>query len=183
MEQLFFKFPIISEYLSEDFYVSSANNQAFDYINKWPNWSGSSYPKILLIYGEKASGKTHLAHIWQSISKAKIISPESCNHLHSLTHESALILEDIENISEQELLLHLINFSHENQQYLFLTSALPPTKLNFSLPDLSSRILALFSIEIKSPDEELLRTILFKALSERQLQIHIAAIDYINARI
>ena len=182
MQQLFFKFPIKPAYLSEDFFISPANNHAFTYLNQWPNWGDSIYSKIMLLYGEYGSGKTHLAHIWQNLSKAKIITAIDCYNLHLFIDNKALILEDISTMDE-ELLLHLINFIHENQQYLLLTADSPPAQLNFALPDLHSRILALPAIGINSPDQELLKAVLMKHVSDRQLKIHPAALDYVILRI
>ena len=46
--------------------ISKSNINAFNFINKWPNWE----KKILNISGEKFSGKSHLANIFRSKSKA-----------------------------------------------------------------------------------------------------------------
>ena len=178
MQQLFFKFPIKSEYLAEDFLITAANYEAFTYLNQWPNWGDTVYSKIILLYGDSGSGKTHLAYIWKNLTDAKIITLPSDK---IFTHKS-LILEDIDNL-EQESLLHVINLAQENQQYLLLTACLSPMQLKFSLADLRSRILAIPAIAIASPDNDLLRAILLKYLSDRQLEIHSASIDYIIMRI
>jgi chromosomal replication initiation ATPase DnaA len=178
LQQLFLQFPAKSEYKSEDFFISQANKEAFTYVTKWPNWNNGIYSSILLLYGEDGSGKTHLAHIWQRLTNAKLLSIKD----NFESAKESLILENIENI-EQEPLLHLINSANENKHYLLLTSNLSPVKLNFSLPDLNSRILAIPSISITSPDQELMKVVLLKNLSDRQLKIHPAAIDYIISRI
>ncbi len=178
MQQLFLNFPIKSGYALEDFYLNSSNSKAFNYINQWPNWGEGIYKKTLLIYGEKGSGKTHLSHIWQQISSAKIISLG--NKISS--NDSALILEDIDELNQEDL-LHLINSSNEDQRYLLLTAKLAPAQLKISLPDLRSRIIAIPSLKIEVPDEELLKVILMKHLSDRQLRIEAAALNYIILRI
>ncbi len=182
LQQLCFKFPIKPLYLTEDFFVSDSNKEAFSYLNRWPNWEQELYPKILLLYGEQGSGKTHLSYIWQKISQAKMISEQDCYNLNALINEKALILEDIDN-TDEELLLHLINFSNENHQYLLLTSDLPPANLTLSLPDLRSRILSIYSIAIQKPDEELLKAVLLKHLTDRHLKITPEGLNYIAARI
>lgn len=176
MQQLFIKFPIKSEYLSEDFYISPANNQAYEYISKWPNWGNEVFSNILLIYGETGSGKTHLAHIWQNLSNASLL------HADSFSKENSLILEDIDYI-DQEFLLHLINTTKENKQYLLLTSTSSPKNLNFPLADLQSRIMSIPSIAIDFPDQELLKAVLLKHLTDRNLKISSVAMDYITPRI
>ena len=176
MQQLFLKFPIKTEYLVDDFFVSQANNQAFDYLCQWPNWGDSIYAKILLLYGECGSGKTHLVHIWQNLSSARILSSGS------YSDDKALILEDIDNL-KQEYLLHLINLAQENGQYLLLTASVAPVNLFFKLADLRSRILAIPSVSITIPDQDLLKAVLLKELSDRQLKISPVAMDYIIPRI
>ena len=178
VKQLFLNFPIKSEYLPEDFFVSNANSEAFAYIHAWPNWNSGIYSKILLIYGEEGSGKTHLCHLWQKLSNAKFINIE--DELYSF--KSPSIIENIDNLN-QEMLFHLINYAYQNQIFLLLTSKASPLKLNFSLADLKSRILAIPSIAINAPDEELLKIVLCKNLSERNLKTHPATIDYIINRI
>ncbi|MEK6734084.1 MAG: DnaA/Hda family protein [Pseudomonadota bacterium] len=182
LQQLYFKFPVQPVYLAEDFFISPANKNAFTYLNQWPEWHNGIYSRIILLHGEKGSGKTHLAHIWQKLTNAKIINNLDFYNLHYLINHKALILEDIHEI-EEESLLHLINFSHENSQYLLLTSDLAPTKLDFKLQDLRSRILAIPDVSIYPPDEELLKAVLLKHLTDLQLKINPAIMDYIIMRI
>ena len=182
MQQLFFNFPIKPEYLLDDFFLSSANEYAFNYLNKWPNWDGGAFSKIVLLHGDSGSGKTHLSYIWKNLSDAEIINIDECKQLDLFLEKKAFILEDIESMDE-ELLLHLINFTCENNQYLLLTSKLSPSQLLFSLKDLKSRILSIPEISIKSPDQSLLKAILLKHLSDRQLRISPTSLEYAILRI
>ena len=61
-DQLILKFPANKVYLKEDFYVSSGNYQAYDFVNSWPKW----VKRIANIFGPPGSGKTHLASILKS---------------------------------------------------------------------------------------------------------------------
>ena len=58
-EQLIFNFPFKRSYLSQDFYVSENNINAYKLIESWPNWSD----KFINIFGPKGCGKTHLINI------------------------------------------------------------------------------------------------------------------------
>ena len=51
----------------EDFFVSTSNRAAIELIDRWPNWPA---PAIYLT-GPEASGKSHLAHVWQLSSMAR----------------------------------------------------------------------------------------------------------------
>ncbi len=180
MKQLCLDFPINARYFTEDFFISKANKKAFEMLQQWPNWGNGVYANIILVYGEHGSGKTHLSYIWQKFSGAKRLSK---NDLHNFYFDNeSLILEDIENIN-QESLLHLINVVRENRQYLLLNSSIPPASLNITLADLRSRLLSIPSVSIESPDTELLKAVLLKHLSDRNLQINSVAVDYIIPRI
>ena len=61
-DQLILKFPSQQAYKKEDYYVSSSNQKAYDFINSWPRW----IKKIVNIYGPSGSGKSHLVSILKS---------------------------------------------------------------------------------------------------------------------
>jgi chromosomal replication initiation ATPase DnaA len=175
VQQLCLDFPIKTKYFTEDFFISQANKKALEMLQQWPHWGNGFYSKIVI-----GSGKTHLSYIWQNLSGAKRLSK---NDLHDFYFDNkALILENIETI-DQESLLHLINVAQESQQYLLLNSSISPANLKLTLPDLRSRILSIPSVAIDSPDSDLLKAVLLKHLSDRNLQINAVAVDYIIPRI
>ncbi|WCR59306.1 MAG: Chromosomal replication initiator protein DnaA [Wolbachia endosymbiont of Ctenocephalides felis wCfeF] len=137
--------------------------------------------KCLILFGPKSSGKTHLAHIWQSMNDAIFINVN--NFISEIRYSNAFILEDIQNVQDEAMLLHCYNYMKENNKRLLITSSTSPNKLNFKLKDLSSRILSTISIKIPSASEELLRIMLMKRFSDKQLKIDLKVIDYILARV
>ena len=58
-DQLILKFPSSNAYKKEDYYVSTSNEEAYNFITSWPNW----IKRIVNIYGPTSSGKSHLANI------------------------------------------------------------------------------------------------------------------------
>ena len=61
-DQLILKFPSKNAYLKEDFYVSSSNQEAYDFINSWPKW----IKKIVNIYHtDQKYGKKHQGAVFQ----------------------------------------------------------------------------------------------------------------------
>jgi len=176
--QYHFPFLPYDNFTKEDFIVSDENSAAYDFINQWPEWGSHRYAGILLLYGEKGCGKTHLAHIWQSLSEAVFLSPSELDE-----PPAAAIIEDIDNGSYREHdLLHYINRADEAHTPLMLTSSLAPTQITLSLADLRSRICAVPSLKIAPPSDELLHRLLVKQLTDRQLRIAPEAVHYILTR-
>ena len=60
LRQEIFKFEQLSNFDKNDFFVSECNYFAFNLIKSWPNWE----KKILNVYGERKSGKSHLSEIF-----------------------------------------------------------------------------------------------------------------------
>ena len=58
-DQLILKFPSHKAYKKEDFYVSPSNQEAYDFINGWPNW----IKRIINIFGPSGSGKSTLIDV------------------------------------------------------------------------------------------------------------------------
>ena len=163
MQQIIFPFVTTDSYHQEEFIDSISNHEVYNKIKGWEkSWGTPPYEFSLLIYGAKSSGKTYLTKIWQNLSGAFIIKHDNIVHEDSLNDYQAFIIENIENWSE-EAILHYFNLINEKQKYLLMTTS--NLDLNFKLQDLLSRINSILRLEIKSPDDELIRILLFKLFS------------------
>lgn len=152
--------------------MSGCNQEAHQWIMRWPDWS--SY--AVIVYGPIGSGKTHLGHIWTARAKAQI-QPRLISDL-----KGNALIDHIETI-EPKMLLHFLNLAKENGWSLLLTSVAAPKKLPFTLPDLTSRLLALPATPIAPPDDEALAAVMRKQFSDRQLKVDEEVIAYIAPRI
>ena len=106
--QLFIKFENIKDYKKENFFVSTSNLEAFEILNSWPKW----IKKFINLYGEKYSGKSHLARIFESQSTCLNISEKNFTEeiLIKFKTKQSLIIEDYQNnISENYLYNLMIN--------------------------------------------------------------------------
>ena len=63
------EFPVRAAMGREDFMLGESNQDAVDWIDRWPDWPAPA----LFLTGPAASGKSHLAAVWQSRSKAVTI--------------------------------------------------------------------------------------------------------------
>ena len=178
MDQLTFRFPFSKKYYEQDYYVSNNNYSAFKLIDGWPDWPG----KWLNIYGEKGSGKTHLSKILENkIKKTKIISANKINNdtIKDLNRLDCLIVDNFNNDIDEELLYTIFNHSKQLNNYVLINSQNSIKNLNFNLKDLQSRINSFVFIGIELPTDDILKVIITKTLSDKQISINPKLTDFI----
>lgn len=165
----------------EDFIVTPANAEAVALIDSWPDWPDS----LLVIVGPKGSGKSHLAAVWCARAKAACVGADAllAAHISELAHPGALALEDADRGLDETALFHAINMAREHGGHLVITARDAPTAWDIDLKDLSSRLRAAPLTRLGPPDDLLLRAVLVKLFSDRQLTVDAAVLDYICARM
>ncbi len=181
-EQLTLDLPHRPAFGAEDFLVSDCNLGAVRLINSWPDWQENA--KLLI--GPAASGKTHLARVWQALSGAALLSPEGLDmaSLETRGEGTALIVEDVDRAGyDEKALFHLLNVAREKRLYVLLTARDAPNRFDCSLPDLRSRLNALPAIRIGAPDDALLKTVMLKHFADRQLAIDPKSLDFLALHI
>lgn len=154
----------------DDFLVGSTNAAAVALIDSWPGWAA---PAALLV-GPPRSGKTHLSHVWQTLSGARTVAAPDLAEadVRLLEATNAVVIEDLDRgIGCERTLFHLLNLARERAAWLLLTSAVSPGELTVALPDLRSRLRAAVMVEISAPDDGLLSAVLVKHFSDRQLAV------------
>ena len=171
MSQLVFKFPFKTKFYEQDYYVSNNNFSAYKLIKSWPNWSG----KWLNIFGSSGSGKTHLSKILEKkIDKIKLLDAKFINDeiIEELNYLECLIIDNYENDTSEKLLYSILNQSKQLENYIVINSKFSFKKLNFDLKDLQSRINSFVYIGIELPTDDLLKVIISKSLSDRQINLN-----------
>ena len=178
MDQLIFKFPFSKKYYEQDFYVSSNNFSAFKLIEDWPTWPG----KWLNIFGAQGSGKTHLAKILQKkIEKIKLIDAQNVNDeiVKDLINFECLIIDGFNNNIDENLLYSILNQSKQLNNYVLINSNHSLKNINFKLEDLRSRMNSFLYIGIDLPTDDLLKVIISKTLSDKQISVNPKISDFI----
>lgn len=150
-----------------DFVVAPCNREAVSWIDKWPKWP---FPAVL-IYGEKGSGKTHLASIF---SDYKIEARDLTDDFMPF-FQKKIVVENLNELASETALFHLFNFVRDLGGSLLLTSENRP---DFSLPDLRSRMLSVPKAIISMPDEQFVATFLDHAFRERHILVDEPVISY-----
>ena len=178
MSQLIFKFPFKTEYYKQDFYVSSNNFSAYKLIESWPNWPS----KWLNVFGESGSGKTHLTKILEKkIKNAKIFIEKDINNniIPLLENFECIIIDDFKNNIDQKILYSLLNQSKQIEKYILINSLIPLKNFEFQTKDLRSRINSFLSMGINLPTDDLLKVIIMKSFSDKQVSLDSKLCDYI----
>ena len=180
-EQLVFELPHRAAMGLEDFLVSDSNAEAVALVDRWPDWPVGA----AVLVGPKGSGKTHLANVWRLRSGAALATASelSRERVPDLAAKGALIVENVAMLTDEAALFHLLNLGREQRLQILLTSDAAPGDLRVSLPDLLSRLKALPVASIEPPDDALLRAVLVKLFSDRQVSVEPHIIDYVIVRM
>lgn len=171
MSQYTLSLALPATYSADNFFISDANREAWQWINAWPNWPSHA----LILYGPHGCGKSHLATIWAAKSHA-MPNPNPAAKGHRL-------IEDIDKLTDQQALLHLFNATRENKNALLMTSSVAPAQLPFTLPDLTSRLLSVPHMAIGAPDDALLAGVMRKQFADRQMKVGDEVIAYMLPRM
>ncbi len=167
---------------AEDFLVSDCNLAAVRLVDSWPGWHGN----VQLLIGPAASGKTHLARVFQALSGARALEPASLDihAIDTMGEGTALVVEDADRTAyDERALFHLLNLAREKGLYVLITGRSAPSRWTYTLPDLVSRLKALPGTEIGTPDEALLKTVLLKQFADRQIIVDPKVIEVLALNI
>ena len=182
MSQLVFKFPFKTKYYEQDYYVSSNNFSAYRLIESWPNWPD----KWVNIFGPKGCGKTHLSNILKKkidliqILDAKNIGNETISKFEKL---DCLIIENFKKNIDEKTFYSILNQSKQLDSYVVVNSILPIKNTKFELKDLKSRAESFVNLGIELPTDDLLRVIISKSFSDKQIEITPKISEYIIKNI
>ena len=181
LNQLLLDFEYNQNFNNNDYYVSKSNYFAFNLVDKWPNWE----KKIINVCGEKFSGKTHLANIFKSKSKALLVTENEINEelFKKIKLYESIIIDGFSNNIAENLIYSIFNLIDQDSKYLLINSEIPISEIKFNLPDLVSRSKNLLVAKIDAPDDELIFAIILKNFSDRQIKLEKKIIEFIINRI
>ena len=181
MSQLIFKFPFKTNYFEEDFYVSTNNFEAYKLIEGWPKWSS----RLINIFGPSGCGKTHLANIFNKKINSFFIKASNLNNssLPAIKAKECLIIDEYQNNIEENLLYSILNNCLLSNQYIVVNSLKPIQSFEIKLNDLKSRFSSFVNISIDLPTDELIKVIISKNFSDKQVKIDNKLLEYILKNI
>lgn len=178
--QLILDLPHRAAHGLDDFLVAPCNETAVAWIDRWPDWPNNA----LILHGPQGCGKSHLAEVWRTRTGARLtdgrhLSPAEVPELA----DAALVVDHANFTPQWETMFHLVNLMREEGKALLLLSRLSPPQWRIGLPDLRSRIGAMHAVAIGQPDDCLLRAVLLKLMSDRQMLPRGDIAAYVAARI
>ena len=181
MSQLIFKFPFKTNYFEEDFYVSDNNFEAYKLIENWPKWSS----RFINIFGPSGCGKTHLANILSKKIHSLFVNASEVDNdcLLSMKLKECLIIDEYRKNIEEKLFYSILNQSYLANQYVIINSLKPIQSYEVNLKDLKSRFSSFVNIGIDLPTDELIKVIISKNFSDKQVNIENKLLNYIIKNI
>ncbi|MBY0225794.1 MAG: hypothetical protein K2Q28_08310 [Hyphomicrobium sp.] len=152
----------------EDFLVGASNEAAVALVDGWPNWTA----RAAIVVGPTGSGKSHLTNVWRLKSGAGSLVASALTEeaVAEMERTGAMAIEDLDRgIADERVFFHLLNLTKEKEYALLATSRTAPGDLSVALPDLRSRLRALPMVRIDPPGDDVLKAVLVKLFTDRQL--------------
>lgn len=179
--QLALALPHAENFSREDFLTGASNEAALSLVERWPDWPD----RALAIVGPEGAGKSHLAAIWADIAGARRVSARVLGetNLPAALATGALVIEDATSHLDERALFHLINLMRQQDAFVLMTARTPPAMWRVELADLASRLRAIPAVQLRPPDDALLRAVMVKLFADRQLAVDEALITYLSTRI
>jgi chromosomal replication initiation ATPase DnaA len=164
VSQLAFTFEHRPALSGDDFLVAPSNKAAVAWLDAWPDWPAP----LLVIHGPPGAGKSHLGQVFQA---------------RTAGHPNERLIDDAPPIRDEEELLHLYNTLAADGGHLLMTAQSAPAQWGIRLADLRSRVLAAPSVVLGAPEDELIRAVLAKLFSDRQLRVEADVIEFLGRRM
>jgi chromosomal replication initiation ATPase DnaA len=178
MKQLALPFLEAQTYAAEDFCAAPSNAAARDWLARPGAWTNGR----LILWGEAGCGKTHLLHLWAASVNAEIMNGATLQGLIRPT-KPFLAIDDADIVVDPRTLLHLLNAASESATLVLMTSRLPPARQQIKLADLSSRLRATTTVEIRAPEDELFAMLLARLAADRQLNLSIPVSNFLLTHV
>lgn len=185
VSQIPLRLPVNSALGREDLIESPANATALAMVDAWPEWPG----RLTILAGPAGSGKSHIASVWAGMAEAQSCPANALDHhaarlVKIASSGTNVVLEDAGRGGyEEAALFHLINAVREGGGYCMITSRSWPRRWDVKLPDLLSRLKAAQLVELKQPDDALLRQVMLKLFADRQLLVEPRVVEYCVKRM
>ncbi|WAC61187.1 chromosomal replication initiator DnaA [Brevundimonas sp. SL130] len=173
------RLPLERALVGEAFVTSDSNAEAARVLAGWPDGAGS----VLALHGPAGSGKSRIAADWAERVGAVPLNGVEAALVDPLELEGRPVLLDNARDADDESLFHLINLAQGGGGALLLADRASPRTWAAELPDLRSRLDAVRTVAIATPDDVVLSAILRARFAERSITPSEDVIDYLVRRL
>lgn len=184
--QLVLPFAHRTRHARADFVAAPSNGMARAWLLGAPAWPEHR----LALWGAAGAGKTHLLDIWAQERGAVLLTGADLTQatLGRLFDDApdmlrAVAVDDADRVEDQRALLHLLNAAREHRVAVVLAARLSPARWPVVLPDLASRLRATMAIELRQPEDTLLRILLLRHLADRQIVVSQPVTEWLLRRL
>lgn len=178
LRQLALPFRHAPHFAAEDVLRGPSNEEALAWLGRTRAWPLGR----LALWGGAGRGKTHLLHLWAGRAGAEVREGPLLRRTAPGAPPAALAIDDAD-AADEAALLHALNAAAECACPVLLAGREPPARWRVRLPDLASRLCATAAVELRAPDDAMLRALLTRLLSDRQLLVSDAVQDALLARL
>ncbi len=177
MSQLIFKFPFKTTYFENDFYVSTNNFEAYKLIESWPDWPD----KWINIYGPTGCGKAHLSKILERKIYSLVLNEQEITEkiFPNVSKFKSIIIDNLNKNIDEKSFFSLLNFTKQFDIAVLILTKIPLKDFDINLVDLKSRFNSFISFGIDLPTDELLKVIITKSFSDKQITVTDKNLNYI----
>ncbi|MCK8782978.1 chromosomal replication initiator DnaA [Roseomonas sp. NAR14] len=181
--QLALALPQAASYARADLVADASNAAALRWADRPEGWPAGR----LAVWGPAGVGKTHLLRAIAAERGWRLIEGPFLRGLPEPAPggggSRGTVVDDADCAAEERALLHLVNLAAERGESLLLAGRAAPARWEVALPDLASRLRATAAVAIGPPGEALLRALLAKQFSERQLRVAPGLREWLLARL
>ena len=89
----------------------------------------------------------------------------------------------VKRLHDENLLYSILNHANQFNQYVVIISMKAVKKSNVKLQDLKSRLDSFIDLGIDLPTDDLLRVIITKSFSDKQIKVNVKILEYILKNI
>ena len=174
--QLGLPFEHAASFAPADFVQDGSNALALTWLDdpaRWPD-------RRLALWGGRGCGKTHLLHLWAE--RVGAVMTDGAAFSEPAPGFAALAIDNADAAPEVAL-LHMLNHAAAQAVQVVLAARDPPARWPVRLPDLLSRLRATTAVQIEPAEDSLLRTLLARQFSDRQLAVSAALRDWLLLRL
>jgi chromosomal replication initiation ATPase DnaA len=180
--QLVLELPLRTALGRDDFLVTPSNAAAVAMIDRYPDWPHHG----VVLLGGTGSGKSHLLEVWRQSAGARLVTAAALGTEppDRLLASGALAIDDAPGAAlDERALFHLLNHARQTGGHILIASEKDPAHWPVALPDLASRLKALPVARLDQPDDALLRGVLVKLFTDRQIAVEETVISYLMMRM